>query len=369
LREEWNVIKEGQLGTDTDLLALEITFWKEKLAVTEKGSKDYIDIHTHLVDLETQLNKRTTEEQNKAAKQVQDAWVATFESIPKAWESAVSSLKNTTAGWGDFFRSMMRDLAVEYAAFEARQIVIHNAAWLEKRKADIAGFLFGKLLLVEQTIVVVAQYAIQAAAAAWAAIAGIPVVGPILAPVVALGDPRWRVGPRPRRWWRWRVCWRVQHGIRAERRPVTQREQEQRRHVHHPHDGREELPRLRDGQRRHDRQGRAGGRECRRALAGLARARVVDVSSALFPGTLAAMPGLAWSVTKVPAFNSKIQTSVGNASCARRSRPIRAGRGRSSTTSCRAARPERHSKPCSASGSRGSGAYDSFLYDDPTDAA
>ncbi len=36
------------------------------------------------------------------------------------------------------------------------------------------------------------------------------------------------------------------------------------------------------------------------------------MSSAVFPGTLAAMPGLAWSVFKSPAFNTKRQTSVGN---------------------------------------------------------
>lgn len=187
MREEWNVIKEANLNGEADLLAMEIKFWAEKLAITTKGTADYLAIHSHLVDLEEQINKRNIEQQKKAAKEVQDRWVATFDAIPKAWEQAIRGMRNTTASWGAFFKGILRSLALDYAAFEARQVVIHNAAWLEKKKATIAGYALEMVQSAISTAVAVANYAYVAAAAAWAAMAGIPFVGPFLAPAVAFG--------------------------------------------------------------------------------------------------------------------------------------------------------------------------------------
>jgi hypothetical protein len=82
---------------------------------------------------------------------------------------------------------MLRELGMAYAAFEAKTIIVHNAAWLEKRKMSVLGWAAEAMESTWATLKIVANYAAQAAAGAWAAIAGIPVVGPVLAPVIAAG--------------------------------------------------------------------------------------------------------------------------------------------------------------------------------------
>lgn len=184
-RDQWNHIKEGQLDTDADLIALEIAFWKGKLALVTKGSKEEIDIFAHVVQLETEQRKKGNAEQVRAQKELEHQWLATFDAIPKAWNSAIQSMKAGTASWGDFFRGILLELTAQYAAFEAKQIIIHNAAWLEKKKATVLGYAFEMASSVASAVAQIANYAAVAAAGAWAAMVSIPYIGPVIAPVAA----------------------------------------------------------------------------------------------------------------------------------------------------------------------------------------
>jgi hypothetical protein len=89
------------------------------------------------------------------------------------------------------------------------------------------------------------------------------------------------------------------------------------------------------------------------------------VSSAVFPGTLAAMPGLAWSVTKVPAFNSKIQTSVGNAELRASFTPYPRWTWTLKYNFLQGGSASTAFETLLGFWLARKGAYDSFLYDDP----
>lgn len=203
MREQWNRIKEEQLGTDNDLLVMEIFFWQKKLAAATAGSKDYLEIHNHIVELETELAKRSQEEDAKAQKAITDGWMRTFESIPSAWDSAIRGMTTATESFGLAISNMFDQLLHEFLAYELKTLEQHEATELAKRNIsaqtalarvasesaavaqiialhalEVADVIAGELLKV-------AAYAITAAAAAWSAIAGIPFVGPFLAPVIA----------------------------------------------------------------------------------------------------------------------------------------------------------------------------------------
>lgn len=115
-------------------------------------------------DIMTAAKERWRAENAKAEKELGESWVRTLDAIPRAWSSAMSAMTDSTQGWGDFVREMLRGLAADFAAYIARTLIMDNAAMLERVK----------------------NRAIEAAAGAYAAIAGIPVVGPVLAPLAAV---------------------------------------------------------------------------------------------------------------------------------------------------------------------------------------
>ena len=203
MREEWNKLKEEQLGTDNDLLVMEIFFWQKKLATATAGSKDYLEIHNHIVELETELAKRSTEEEAKAQKAIADGWMKTFEQIPSAWDSAVRNMQQTSESFAGMMADLFDQLLHEFLAYELKSLEQHEATELAKQNitaqsalarvasesaataeiiamhtVEVAEVIAGELLKV-------AAYAATAAAAAWSAIAGIPFVGPFLAPAIA----------------------------------------------------------------------------------------------------------------------------------------------------------------------------------------
>lgn len=185
LREQWNKVKEGQLGSDNDLLVMEILFWKKKISQAEVGSKDYLEIHNHIVDLESQLAERSAREQEKAQKEIAKGWLETFKAIPSAWNDAVKNWKSGAQSMGDFWKDLMGNLVKDAASAELEMLENYASMWLARKGLSVQGFTEEVLASTWSTLKIVGNYAIQAAAAAWAALAGIPYIGPFLAPAVA----------------------------------------------------------------------------------------------------------------------------------------------------------------------------------------
>jgi hypothetical protein len=185
LREEWNKIKEAQIGGENDLLVMEIFFWKKKLDTAKAGSKEYLEIHAHIVELETELGKRSEAEQKKITKDIEDDWKKVFDAIPKAFENTVKDLQRTGGTFRDFMVGVSRDIVAAFAAGELKMLEAHAAAWLAKKGITAQGVLEKVAVESWGALKVIGIYAAEAAAAAWSAIAGIPVVGPFLAPLAA----------------------------------------------------------------------------------------------------------------------------------------------------------------------------------------
>lgn len=93
------------------------------------------------------------------------------------------------------------------------------------------------------------------------------------------------------------------------------------------------------------------------------------MSSSVFPGTLAAMPGLAWSVSKVPEFNSKVQVSVGNAELRASFTPYPRWRWTLRYSWLLGGSVSAAYETLAGFFLARRGSYDSFLYVDPTDYA
>lgn len=93
------------------------------------------------------------------------------------------------------------------------------------------------------------------------------------------------------------------------------------------------------------------------------------MSSAVFPGTIAAMPGLAWSVGKVPEFNSKTQISVGNSELRASFTQYPRWRWTLRYTWLLGGSASAAFETLAAFFLSRRGSYDSFLYTDPTDSS
>jgi hypothetical protein len=106
LREEWNKRKQAAIDGDEDILQVEINFWKLKLAAEKEGTKDYITIHGHLVDLEEQQQKKQTADLKKAT----DEWKRSLESLPKAFASVIRDMQKNMGGFRDFMRGMWYEI-------------------------------------------------------------------------------------------------------------------------------------------------------------------------------------------------------------------------------------------------------------------
>lgn len=91
------------------------------------------------------------------------------------------------------------------------------------------------------------------------------------------------------------------------------------------------------------------------------------MSNLVFPGTLANMPGLGWSVGKVPAFATKKQTSVANIELVASFTPYPVWTWTLKYNVLRQGAPYAEFETLAGFFLARQGGFDSFLYDDPTD--
>jgi hypothetical protein len=181
LREEWNKRKQIAIDNQEDILQLEINFWKQKLALEQEGTKDYITIHSHLVDLEEQQQKK----ESAALKKATDDWKHSLESLPSAFSTAFKNMRETASSFQSFMRDMWYDLVALSAKAGYDMLADYAAKELAKRNITKAGAVESIAIKTWEGIKWIAIEAAKAAASTWAAIASIPVVGPFLAPLAA----------------------------------------------------------------------------------------------------------------------------------------------------------------------------------------
>ena len=249
MEAEWLAVKEGQTQNFGDLSQMELAFWRSRIGLLEVGSKDYLTVRSRIVALEQQaaksgfdgqmaalqaqealdkdrldllladrqaelalirehyaeeskevqdgirrLNEVTAQMQQQGAKQWEDAMNA----IPAAFSKASQGIGKEIFTIKDLFRTFFAELTQMAIAAGASQLRHHIATELAKKDitlasvtARVAAEAWGAIQSVAlgawAGLKNIANYAAQAVAAAWASISAIPVVGPFMAPAIAIG--------------------------------------------------------------------------------------------------------------------------------------------------------------------------------------
>lgn len=172
--------------TQEELLQKEASFWKSRLGMVSRASTDYglILQNMHAADRQRTLLMEAD-------------WKNAFESITRLFSHAMDQMIRVGGGFREFWRSIWYDLVAIAAAAQVQMLENHYAHELAKKnitlssvEARIAAESWGALKTVAlkmwEGIQWIGVEAAKAAASAWASIASIPVVGPFLAPGVAL---------------------------------------------------------------------------------------------------------------------------------------------------------------------------------------
>lgn len=249
LEQQWARIKEMNADNFGRLTQLELSFWKSKVGLAEVGSKEYVAIARKIADLETQVAHETydaqlgalkakeaadkddleqvvadrqaeleiirrhygemtkevqegiarvNEAQDALRKQTAKQWEQVFNSIPAAFDSAMQGIGKNVTTMRELFRQFFVDLTKMSIEWGAATLRNHIAVELAKKNVTAAGVAervaletWGALQSVAKSawaaLINIANYAAQAIAATWASISAIPIVGPFLAPAVAVG--------------------------------------------------------------------------------------------------------------------------------------------------------------------------------------
>jgi hypothetical protein len=187
----------GAGANRSPLLQAEVNFWKDAMSQVEKGSKDYLTAYMNWLNAVTAMRQFQFEQTQEQQRVESDRWKSVFDQMQGSFKNAIDSMIRTGGHFREFFRSLWYDMVAAAIEGESKILLSHLASWLAKKNITRAGVLesvaietWGALKTVEikvwEGLKWIAVEAAKAAAAAWSALAGIPVVGPLLAPAAAL---------------------------------------------------------------------------------------------------------------------------------------------------------------------------------------
>lgn len=181
--------------------------WQERQRISAQESKKVLEIlkqfraEEQKINLEADAtaqghlgkmlaaNQKVWADMGKAGKKFLDdtaqQWQQTFsvitETIQKSFDGVIQGTQTVRQAWAGLFRN----LTLEALSAELSMLKNHAAMWLARHQITLAGVGEEVALNAWSALQAVAGFAAEAAAASWAAIAGIPFVGPFLAPAVA----------------------------------------------------------------------------------------------------------------------------------------------------------------------------------------
>jgi hypothetical protein len=126
--------------------------------------------------------------------------------VSNVFSQSVTAIINGTQTLRGALKGIFQNIVLDFAASKLKELQHHVAVELAKRgittataahKLATEGAAAVKSLAITAatTLKAIAMHAVHAMAAAWAAISAIPIVGPVLAPIVAGLDARGGAGP------------------------------------------------------------------------------------------------------------------------------------------------------------------------------
>lgn len=167
-----------QGAANKDDLALQVQLAESELTIVRNRfgalSKEYAAAKLRLAEAQANLFKGTKE-----------AWEKVFDGITGSFTKTIDQLRQTGGTFRDFMRGVFQNLALAFAESQAKIVEAHAASWLAQKGITAEGVVATVAMNAWAALRVVAMKAAEAAAGAWAAISGIPFVGPFLAPAAA----------------------------------------------------------------------------------------------------------------------------------------------------------------------------------------
>lgn len=194
--------KQGEDATiaalKTEQAAVDALYAKE-LALSGLTLTKKQEIANKEMALNDQVALRIQEAQDKAAEASQKSWDSATKQIGSAFDSQISGLERGTTSWAQASRNVVASLATDLVKFYVNWGV-QDLASLAKHAAVNAGLLAsdsstqtaataihasGAAAKKAVDATTVAGDAARSAAGAYAAVAGVPLIGPVLAPAAA----------------------------------------------------------------------------------------------------------------------------------------------------------------------------------------
>jgi hypothetical protein len=195
---------ERRIGLRRELLEFEIAAEGATLEERER-------INGQLVLLDKEMWAALNDNARRAAEEQREYWSTMTDGIKAAFEDCFIGLANGTKSWGDAAQAMMNSVLqgfikmcakalMQWLGLETTKTAVTGTEEATRTGIVSAGAIKQLAIKVGTAIKEIAVSAWAGAAAAYKAIAGIPVVGPILAPAaaaVALGGIMAMIGNLP----------------------------------------------------------------------------------------------------------------------------------------------------------------------------
>ncbi len=186
----------AQIALEERRFQIQQSYDRERAMALREGSIERQKALQQLEIAETKHLQRIQQMNLQAATTVNRQWTSVFSSMVNSMEAGIQSMLKGTLTWQRAWNYVMGSMLQGFTDMIKKQIVTHLAAEMTKTTAttagvaarstvETAGHLQGIALAIWASLKRIAIAAYTAGAEAYQAVVGIPVVGPVLAPVAA----------------------------------------------------------------------------------------------------------------------------------------------------------------------------------------
>jgi len=199
-----------QMGEISDAQALaeerkyiEASYQLDRKRLTDKrdsvaqDSQAYADYTKQIAALDDSHNSAMIANANSTALAIKSQWDSVFSTITSAVQTSFNGVIQGMQTFQQAWAGLARSIALEFASMEAKRLASHVAAELGMTQATASGtasrlametwaHIQSVAMTMWRGIANIATYAAEAVAATYASVAAIPIVGPFLAPAMAI---------------------------------------------------------------------------------------------------------------------------------------------------------------------------------------
>jgi hypothetical protein len=176
--------------------AIKIAALEEQRALAVGDMVKQAEIDQQLAALKRTSAREVADIHKQTTVEIAKDWEGVFDHVSNVFSQSVTAIINGTQTLRGALKGIFQNIVLDFAASKLKELQHHVAVELAKRgittataahKLATEGAAAVKSLAITAatTLKAIAMHAVHAMAAAWAAISAIPIVGPVLAPIVA----------------------------------------------------------------------------------------------------------------------------------------------------------------------------------------